>query len=408
MMLSARAGEEARIEGLEKGADDYLVKPFGARELVARVRSQLVAERGAPRGGGPARPGRVVQPRQGRVPGHAEPRAAQPALPHRDRAAAHAHAAGGGGRRARAGDDRAAGPAPDPAGGRPARRLARRPGEDPARTAARWSCATRWPRASRWRARSWRSSRHELVVDVPAGLLVEADEQRLSQVVANLVTNAAKYTDARGRIEVRARAEADEVVLSVRDNGIGMSADLVPNVFDLFVQGHRGFDRSHGGLGLGLAIVRNLVALHGGTVSASSDGPGKGSQFSLPPPPAAVRPDREGRGGAGPGGARRGAAGAGRGRQPRRRGRAGGGAALQGLRGARRLRRPFRAGGRPRARARGRVPGPRAAGHGRLRAARPACARPSPPGRCGSSPSPATARRATASARGSPASTTTW
>jgi CheY-like chemotaxis protein len=115
----------------------------------------------------------------------------------------------------------------------------------------------------------------------PTGLVIDADEHRLTQVVANLLTNAAKYTDARGRIEVVAQAEGEEVVLTVRDNGIGMPAHLVPDVFDLFVQGPRAFDRSHGGLGLGLAIVRSLVTLHGGSVAAASEGPGRGSRFTV-------------------------------------------------------------------------------------------------------------------------------
>ncbi|HWU90589.1 MAG TPA: ATP-binding protein, partial [Kofleriaceae bacterium] len=121
--------------------------------------------------------------------------------------------------------------------------------------------------------------RHHLAVDVPHGLPVDADPMRLSQVVANLLTNAAKYTPKGGRIEVRATREDDRAVLAVRDNGAGIPRELLPQIFELFVQGARASDRRDGGLGLGLALVDNLVRLHGGEVSAASDGPGTGSTF---------------------------------------------------------------------------------------------------------------------------------
>jgi PAS domain S-box-containing protein len=121
---------------------------------------------------------------------------------------------------------------------------------------------------------------HALELDIPRqGLAVRADATRLAQVVSNLLTNAAKYTPAGGRISVAAEPDAESVVLRVRDNGIGISPDVLTHVFDLFVQEQQGLDRAHGGLGLGLTIVRNLVQLHGGTVSARSDGIGKGSEF---------------------------------------------------------------------------------------------------------------------------------
>ncbi len=124
--------------------------------------------------------------------------------------------------------------------------------------------------------------RHNLEVDVPRhGLGVLADPARLAQVVANLLTNAAKYTPPGGEIRVSARAEGDEVVLSVRDSGIGIDPDMLPRIFELFSQDRQAIDRAQGGLGLGLAIVQSLVALHGGTVSARSDGPGRGSEFMI-------------------------------------------------------------------------------------------------------------------------------
>jgi signal transduction histidine kinase/ActR/RegA family two-component response regulator len=112
-----------------------------------------------------------------------------------------------------------------------------------------------------------------------AGLVVDGDATRLSQVIANLLTNAAKYTDAGGTIVVSARREGPWVQVSVEDNGTGLSAELLPAVFDRFVQARQTLDRAPGGLGLGLAIVRSLVELHGGEVSAHSAGLGLGSEF---------------------------------------------------------------------------------------------------------------------------------
>jgi PAS domain S-box-containing protein len=123
---------------------------------------------------------------------------------------------------------------------------------------------------------------HELVLSVPLqGLPIEGDEVRLTQVVNNLLANAARYTPPGGRVEVIAAREGREVVLSVRDNGSGIAPELLPHIFEMFVQGERSSDRALGGLGLGLALVRTLTELHGGSVRARSDGPGTGSEFTL-------------------------------------------------------------------------------------------------------------------------------
>ncbi len=123
---------------------------------------------------------------------------------------------------------------------------------------------------------------HSFTLDVPrTGLRLRADLQRLKQIIANLLTNAAKYTEPGGVITLRARREAGEIALSVTDNGIGMSPELVPRVFELFVQSQRSSDRREGGLGIGLALVRNLVQMHGGSVSAESAGTGLGSKFTV-------------------------------------------------------------------------------------------------------------------------------
>ena len=131
---------------------------------------------------------------------------------------------------------------------------------------------------------------HRLMTSIDPGLFVEGDADRLVQVVANLLANAAKYTHPTGCIEVRGHEAADGgVVLEVRDNGSGIPGELLPHVFDLFRQGPQASDRAQGGLGLGLAIVRNIVELHGGRVSAASDGPRKGSTFIVWLPRADAR-----------------------------------------------------------------------------------------------------------------------
>ena len=132
---------------------------------------------------------------------------------------------------------------------------------------------------------------HRFSVEVPReGLVVDGDPVRLAQVVANLLTNAAKYTPPKGCIEIRAARDGGEVTITVADDGPGVTPELLPLIFDLFVQGKRTTDRAEGGLGLGLALVKNLVALHGGSVSAKNR-PTTGSEFSvrLPALDAAAR-----------------------------------------------------------------------------------------------------------------------
>jgi signal transduction histidine kinase len=126
------------------------------------------------------------------------------------------------------------------------------------------------------------SAGHMLTLDVPARpLWLDADLTRLSQVVSNLLNNAAKYTPAGGRIALSVRAEGDSAVIEVSDNGLGIPAEMLSEVFQLFAQVDNHLDRARGGLGIGLALVRQLVSLHGGTVEANSAGTGKGSTFSI-------------------------------------------------------------------------------------------------------------------------------
>ena len=132
---------------------------------------------------------------------------------------------------------------------------------------------------------------HELVVKLPShSVEVDADPLRLAQVVSNLITNAAKYTPEGGRIEVSAEVFTDEVVIQVSDNGIGMEPSQIDRMFDLFSQGERVTGHSNSGLGIGLALARNIIELHGGWIMASSAGPGEGSQLRVGLPLLRVGP----------------------------------------------------------------------------------------------------------------------
>ncbi|RKG76748.1 response regulator, partial [Corallococcus exercitus] len=123
---------------------------------------------------------------------------------------------------------------------------------------------------------------HTLEVDLPdQDTDLHGDPTRLAQVFANLLTNAAKYTEPGGFLAVTGTREGQELVVSVRDTGVGIPPEILPRVFDLFVQEHQALDRSQGGLGLGLAIARSLVTLHDGTITAQSPGRGRGSTFTV-------------------------------------------------------------------------------------------------------------------------------
>jgi signal transduction histidine kinase len=121
---------------------------------------------------------------------------------------------------------------------------------------------------------------HTLSVNAES-VMVNGDMTRLQQIITNLLSNAIKYTPAGGSIHVSVKCEGEDAVLRVQDTGIGISPDLLPQVFELFVQGDPGSARVRTGLGIGLAVVRRLVELHGGTVEASSDGAGQGSTFTV-------------------------------------------------------------------------------------------------------------------------------
>jgi signal transduction histidine kinase/CheY-like chemotaxis protein len=124
--------------------------------------------------------------------------------------------------------------------------------------------------------------RHELILDVDGQKMpLLADATRVEQIVVNLLTNAAKYTPDAGCIQVTARAEGREAVVKVKDSGFGIPPEMLPRVFEMFAQVDRSLDRSQGGLGIGLTVARKLAEMHGGMVTAASEGIGKGSQFTV-------------------------------------------------------------------------------------------------------------------------------
>jgi CheY-like chemotaxis protein/two-component sensor histidine kinase len=133
--------------------------------------------------------------------------------------------------------------------------------------------------------------KHHLTVRLPAEpIFLEADSGRLSQVFSNLLDNAAKYTDPGGRIWLEAGRENDVAVVRVRDTGVGIAPEKLSSVFSLFMQESQGLTRSRGGLGIGLTVVSKLVELHGGTVTVTSAGLGRGSEFTVRLPLPARQP----------------------------------------------------------------------------------------------------------------------
>ena len=137
-----------------------------------------------------------------------------------------------------------------------------------------------------------RENRHKVFVAVGYGpVYVNGDHARLVQCIANILTNSGKYTDPGGEIRVEMRNDGSRAVITITDNGVGIPTELLPQIFDLFVQSNRSLDRSQGGLGIGLSVVRRLIEMHGGRVSAASDGPGRGARFELMLPVIAPPPE---------------------------------------------------------------------------------------------------------------------
>jgi signal transduction histidine kinase len=133
---------------------------------------------------------------------------------------------------------------------------------------------------------------HQLDVDLPSSrIIMDVDPLRMTQVIGNLLVNAAKYTDAGGRIRLHAALEEGALAIRVRDNGIGLTQEQIGQIFDMYAQIPAALEKSQGGLGIGLALARGLVDLHGGSISASSDGPGQGAEFVVRLPASCVTID---------------------------------------------------------------------------------------------------------------------
>jgi signal transduction histidine kinase len=271
IMLSARAGDEARVEGLEIGADDYLIKPFSAREVIARVETHLrLARRRQEIEGNRAKDEFLA------MLGHELRNPLTPIL-----ATLRLMRMDGGKKFAKERDMIE----------RQALHLARLVDDllDVSRITrgklelqrSQIELGAIVTRAIEVATPLLEERGHFLRIDVEPRALVHADENRLVQVVSNLLINSAKYTPPGGRIEISVRSEAEAVALRVRDDGMGIPSALLPHVFDLFRQGRQSSERPLGGLGLGLAVVRSIVELHGGEVSAASEGPGKGSELTV-------------------------------------------------------------------------------------------------------------------------------
>ncbi len=290
IMLSARAGEESRIEGLHAGADDYLVKPFSARELLARVKVHLtlaqlrrkLLER-AVEARGAAEDATRAKDEFLAMLGHELRNPLSPIVT----ATRLLRVRGVNGREIQIIE-------------RQLRQLVRLVDDllDVSRITRgkidlheeRVTVADVVTRAVETTSPLLEQRRHPLVVSIPDALEVYGDPGRLAQVFGNLLTNASKYSDPGSEIRVRARAVGGRVEIRVQDRGIGIRADLLERVFDLFVQQPQSLDRSAGGLGLGLAIVQNLMKAHGGSVRAESGGPGRGSEFIVDLPLAIPDP----------------------------------------------------------------------------------------------------------------------
>lgn len=289
ILLSARAGEEATLEGIGAGADDYLVKPFSARELITRVESQL------------QRASAQIYAREQLIEANRIKDEFLATLSHELRTPlnailgwAHLLKASalrpGMLERALSSIDRNA------------RAQAQLVDDllDVSRVISGKLAIKREPvnlRAIISEAVdavrpgvTEKAIRLRMDVATDADIIIDGDADRLRQVVWNLIANAVKFTPSGGDVEVTVKRAGEAIEISVRDSGMGIARDFLPYVFERFRQGDSAPSRRHGGLGLGLAIVRHLVEAHGGTVSAASEGPGTGALFVVRLPIESARP----------------------------------------------------------------------------------------------------------------------
>ena len=279
ILLSARAGEEARVEGLEARADDYLTKPFSARELLARVGVHLELARVRRESEAALRD---ADRRKDEFLATLAHELRNPLAPIRN-ALQIMHLAGHNGQaveQARAVMERQLGQmirliddlldvsriTRD--------KLELRMAQVELAAVVRSAVEASRPLIE--------ASGHELTVGLPPGpIYLHADPTRLAQVVSNLLNNSAKYTERGGRIWLAVEQHERTITLKVKDTGIGIPTEMLPKIFEMFAQVDRSLERSQGGLGIGLTLVRRLTEMHGGSVKVYSAGPGQGSEFTV-------------------------------------------------------------------------------------------------------------------------------
>jgi signal transduction histidine kinase len=279
ILLSARAGEESRIEGLGAGADDYIVKPFHARELLARVGAMLELTEVRQR---TRRHLEEVDRQKNEFLAMLAHELRNPLAPIRNAGEllARTVASEPQARSALATVDRQV------------KHLTRLVDDllDISRiTQGRIELHREPVRLEQVIAQAVEAvdplihqQRHRItVVSSRKPLVVNGDPDRLVQCIGNILTNAVKYTPPNGEIRVESGEDEGQARVTIADNGVGIPADLLSHVFDLFVQGERTLDRAQGGLGVGLTIVQRLIEMHGGTITVASDGANRGTTFDI-------------------------------------------------------------------------------------------------------------------------------